>query len=300
MPFVPEVEELVKEWGLTDEERKVLEPIIGKPERQEKVKAQGLRQSEFTRKMQALDKQKQELETAIAEKEKAVLNDAQSLSTWKAGADKTLAENHKALEDYRIKAFKLEERMKALATQYGVDPKELGLEGEPTPPPKSKEEPPEPDKRYFAREEADRLLTEVKSSPFIAAELEDIVDEHRTLFGKGLNRRELVTNALKNKRSLREEWETVNEVAKKRDELNEKRIEERINAKVAEERTKILSEHKLPVTRGADTGSPLLAMRDDLRLEGKERSRPNDTSAIDAAVQAYNAGKYREAVPAKT
>ena len=67
----------------------------------------------------------------------------------------------------------------------------------------------------------------------------------------------------------------------------DKRVEDR----VAEERTKILSEHKIPVTRGADGTPPsILSMRGDLGL--KERNREG-AGAVDAAVAAYNAGRYR-------
>jgi len=299
MPFTPEVAEQLKEWGLIPEEMAQVEPVLGKPERQEKVKGSTLRQSEFSRKMQALDKQKADLESAIAEKERVVAEDAAALGTWKQSADKTILDNQKALEEAKLKAFKLEEKMKSLAQQQGIDPKEWGLDGEAPPAPKKEATPDasEFDKRYLGRSDAERIVQEVKSSPFIAAELEDIVDEHRALFGKGLNRRELVTNALKNKRSLREEWEAANEVGKKRDELSEKKIEERINAKVAEERTKILSEHKLPVTRGADSGSPILSMRESLTLAGKDRSKTEGVSAVDAAVASYNTGKYRNVPP---
>lgn len=301
MGFTQEVEAWVKDLALTDDERKVLEPIFGKPERQEMVKGSVLRQSEFSKKMQALDKQKQDLETAVYEKERLVAEDAAALGTWKQSADKTILENQKALEDAKTKAYRLEQRMNTLASQYGVDPRELGLDGEPKPP-ETRTSPDfnadEFDKRYLGRGDADKLMTEVKSTPYIAAELEDIVDENRTLFGKGINRRELVTNALKNKRSLRDEWETSNEVPKRRTELQEKAIEERINARVGEERTRILSEHKLPVTRGAESGSPILGMRDDLKLAGTDRSKATGAGAVDAAVASYNTGKYRETTPA--
>lgn len=292
MPFTPEVEEWLKDLDLTPEERSVLEPVLGKPERVEKVKGSVLRQSEFTRRMQALDKQKQELEAAIAQKEEALTNEFGQLSNWKVTADKTVAETAKALENERLERFKLQQKMQTLATQYGVDPKDLGLD-EPVPPPK-KEEPAFDGSKFLSREEADLLMKETKANPFIAAELEDIVDEHRGLFNRGLNRRELVAAALKNGRTLRDEWEEQNKVADRRRELEEKKIEERINAKVAEERTKILSEHKLPVTRGQDSGSPILSMRENLRLQGTDRSKPTqEASAVDAAVSAFNSGKYR-------
>lgn len=300
MGLTPEVAEWLKELSLTDDERKVLEPIIGKPERQEKVKGSVLRQSEFSKKMNALDKQKLDLEAAIAEKERVVAEDAAALGTWKQTADKTIIDNQKALEDAKTKAFRLEERMKTLATQYGVDPKDLGLDGEP--PPKKPETPDltEFDKKYLGKGDADKLLAEVKSTPFIAAELEDIVDENRSLFGKSLNRRELVASALKNKRTLREEWETTNEVSKRRDEIRESDIQKRINDAVAEKTTALLSEHKLPVTRGADSGSPILSMRDDLKLAGTDRSKNSGASAVDAAVAAYNTGRYRNVAPNAT
>lgn len=304
MPFIAEVEEWLKELQLTPEERKVFDPIFEKAERQEKVKGSVLRQAEFSRKMQALDKQRQDAEAALAEKERVLAEDFASLGTWKQTADKALADHQKAAEDARMQVFKQQEKMKALATQYGIDPKELEL-GTTTPPPEPPKPPAAPapsdlDKLYLTRKDAEALVSEVKANPYIAAELEDIVDEHRTLFGKGINRRELVTNALKNKRTLREEWEESQKVPDRRKELQERQIEERINAKVAEERTKILSEHKLPVTRGADSGSPILGMRDQLKLEGTDRTKLESTSAVDAAVAAYNTGKYKGVPPPVT
>jgi hypothetical protein len=293
MPFTKEVEEQLDEWGLTPEEKSALEPILGKPERQEKVKGSHLRQSEFSRKMQALDKQKQEYEASIAEKERLLADDFGKLSSWKESADKTVADTAKALEQERVERFKLQQKMQTLAAQYGVDPKDIGLE-EPVQPPPKKEEPTFDATKFMSKEEAELLMKETKANPFIAAELEDIVDEHRSLFNKGLNRKELVASALKNGRTLRDEWEEQNKVSDRRRELQEKAIEERIKSKVDEERTKILSEHKLPVTRGADTGSPILSMREKLTLHGTDRAKPSqEPSAVEQAVQAYNAGKYR-------
>jgi hypothetical protein len=297
MEFSPEVEGWLKDLALTTEERAVLEPVLGKPERLEKVKGSVLRQSEFSKKMQALDNQKTALEASIAEKERLVADDAAALGTWKKTADESISITAKALEEERVKSYRLQEKMKTLATQYGADPKEWGVDGE-LKPPETKIVSPDTtafDQRYLGRPDADRLLQEVKSSPFIAAELEDIVDEHRSLFNRGVNRKELVTNALKNKRTLREEWETANEVTKRREELAEKKVNDRIEARVSEERTKILSEHKLPVSRGANDGSPILAMRDDLKLAGTDRSKASGAGAVDAAVATYNTGKYRGA-----
>lgn len=293
MPFTQEVAEHLKEWGLTPEEMAQLEPILGKPERQEKFKGGVLRQGDYTKKTQELAAERQRLETSLAAKEKIVADDAAALGTWKQTADQEMAANARALEDERVKAFRLEQKLKAM----GVDLKDLNIEE--TPPPPKKDDPPPVDKRYLSLDDANKIVQEVKSNPFIAAELEDIVDEHRTMFGKGLNRKELVTNALKNKRTLREEWEMVNEVAKKRQELNEAAINQRIEARVAEERTKILSENKLPVTRGGDGGgSPILAMRESLVLNGTDRNKPtHEAGAVEAAVSAFNTGKYRGAAP---
>lgn len=294
---MPIPKEVIDDWGLTPEEAAQLEPILGKPERSEKVKGSILRQQDYTRKTQELADQRKALEAQVAEKERVVAEDAAALGTWKQTADQTMIENQRALEEAKVKAYKLEQKMATVAAQYGVDPKDLGLDDIKTPAPVTPKAPDTSDfdKRYLSRDDADKILKDVKANPFIAAELEDIVDEHRNLFGKGLTRRELVANAIKNNRSLREEWETSNEVAKKRSELQEKAVEERINARVNEERTKILSEHKLPVTRGADTGSPILAMRDDLKLAGTDRNKPQGAGAVDAAVAAFNTGKYAKA-----
>jgi hypothetical protein len=274
-----------------------VEPIFGKPERQEKVKGSHLRQSEFSRKMQALDRQKEELEADMKVRENLVFQDKKALETWKGEADAGIIANQNAAQEARVKYFALTEKMKNLATQYGADPKDWGVDGE-LKPPDTKQAPDttEFDKRYLGRPDADRLLQEVKSSPYIAAELEDIVDEHRGLFNKGLNRKELVTNALKNKRTLREEWEVSNEISKRRDELKEKQIEERIRTKVDEERTKILSEQHLPVPRG-ETSSPILSMREDLKLSGIDRSKPSGASALDAAMSSFNVRKYEVSKP---
>ena len=302
MPFISEVDSWLQELDLTPEEKAVLEPVLTKGTRQEKVKGSVLRQSEFSKRMQALDKQKADTEAAIAEKERLVAEDAAALGTWKQKADSEMAANAKALEDERVKSFRLQEKMKSLAAQQGVDPKEWGVDDNAPPPPKPSVDPAALDSRYLSRDDAAKIVNDVKSNPFIAAELEDIVDEHRGLFGKGLNRRELVTNALKNKRTLREEWEATNEVPKIREELKEKEINARIEARVSEERTKILSENKLPVNRGGQQdGSPILAMRDSLVLQGTDRNKPtNEAGAVEAAVASYNTGKYTPAGGRKT
>lgn len=292
------LESWLKDLDLSEDEMRIVSPLFSKPERTEKLKGSVLRQSEFSRKMNDLDKQKAELEASILEKEQLIAADAQKLGAWKQTADKTLTDTAEALEKERVERFKLAQKMERLATQYGEDPKQWLSTEDVTPPPKEPVkavDTSEYDKKYFSREDADKFGNELRLVPDLAAEFHDLAEEHYELFGKRLKMGPLVQEARKSKKLLREQWAEQYKVEERRKELSEKAIEERIQARVSEEKQKILSEHKLPVTRSGDgDGSPLLQMREDLRLAGKER-KSQGSSAVDAAVKAYNTGKYKEA-----
>jgi hypothetical protein len=294
------IEDLKKNQGkLTDEQVKQIEAALGIEAVGKHLEGFGLRQAEFSRKMNELAEQKKQADAAVKAKEDAVIEDVKKLSNWKAEVETLYGTAQDALEKERLRSFQLGERITRLATQYGEDPK-TWLGGEPPPEPKKKEgEPPALDKRYLTQEEWEKHRNEPRSSLIAAVELQELAEEHRELFGKRLKPAELLKAAAENKRTLREQWETQFEVPKKRSELEEKAIKERIEARVAEERTKILSEHKLPVQREADQGSPILAMREDLKLAGKDLTTQKSESAVDAAVLAYNTGKYRSPTAGK-
>lgn len=297
MAFTQEVQEWINELELSPEELQQIAPVLEK--RQDKLKGSVLRQADYSRKTQALAKEKADLETEIAARADQYQKDLNELATWKTTADTEMLKNHEQMVSAQTKLYEITQRAKAIP---GIDLKALGFDENDvvTPPPTKKDDADftEYDKRFLTRDEASKLRNEVTVAPDVSALIHDLDVEHRELFGKPLNARNLLEETRKwnkanpnNQRGIESQWQAMNDVTKRRADLQEQGIEARIKTRVDEETMKLRSEHKLPITRGNDGAPPtILSMRGDLGL--KERPR-EDVSAVDAAVSAYNSGRYR-------
>jgi len=109
--------------GLTPENRKVFEDVLGNEETGKKLKDAVLMRSDHSRAMNELtDAQK-----ATKVKEDAAIRREQELIQWKADQEKVLADYQKEVETARTSALQGQERIKTLAERYGIDPSELGV-----------------------------------------------------------------------------------------------------------------------------------------------------------------------------
>jgi hypothetical protein len=113
--------------------------------------------------------------------------------------------------------------------------------------------------------------------------------KHQTMFGTPLDDEGLVDRAIQNQRGIEQEWEETYKVADKRAEIATAAQETHDQRVREEERAKVLSELKLPETRPGVPTSPVSTMFKDnvASTEGHE-------SGLQAALQAFSSGKYRQ------
>ncbi len=258
--------------GLTPDQRAVFDAVLATPDNLKYVKDGVLQKADYSRSMNEL----QEQETAIAEKEAAMLAHQEELTTWRAGAEQTL-------QTAVTERNQLQQRLRELSGTAPVKPADATKTNEPPP----------IDTRYVKAEDFTKAVSDVMQFPLVSAELIDLNAEHQELFGKRLpNTKKLVEDAIKEKRSIRDQWANQYKVEDRRTEVAKKAHDDEINAVRLEERTKVLSEHSLPAVRPSDR--PLLVGPGMLPVPARveEAKRPDPQRGVKAAVAAFNQGTY--------
>ena len=280
----------IADLGVSDEERAQLETILGKaPDRAEKLKGSVLRQSEFSRKMNDLSTQMTAKERALADKEAEIEHERGQLVQWKTGADTKLTDAITKADKLERERFALEQKMRALATDYGVDVSDV-LPAAGTPPPAAAPVASALDTSKFI--DRDTYQNGVIGMVRTAAQIQKLAAEHRRLFGSELdNPEELVDTVLEAAKkgqtiNLQGAWESKFKVADKRRELDEAAVQKRIDDAVKAAEMKVRSEANIATPRPTGAGSPILAQFGKKTPDGAP-------GGIEGAVQAYNTGKYR-------
>jgi hypothetical protein len=241
--------------------------------------------------MNALKAEHQTALDAVKAKEAEVDNFQGRIGTWYQENNSKFTETQKALEQARIREAQAVERIKRLGSQYGIPDEELkDFTAAPahTPPPA-----PDPNafdpKQYMTRQE---LIREAQALPLISAELQELSEEHRELFGKPLRgSAELIKDAQKRGVSLRQAWEEKNKVSERRAQVQEEAVQKRISDTVAERETKIRSELQLPTPR---PDQPRSAIVEKFSV-GKAPDTRDPSRGVRAALAAYNERKYSPA-----
>lgn len=283
---------LMDDMGFSEAEAAEMLPKFTE-ERAAKLEKGYLRQSDFSRQSDALKKEREKL--AAAEERMAL-----EIAEWgrvEAGSrserEAVQARADKAEQD----VLRLRQSVQRLATQAGVDPAKAleGLEGEP--PVKKTEEPPAIDARYVPREQFGAFANAALDVP---AELQMLGEEHRELFGKPLDTRQLVAelktraNTRGNTKSLdlRTIWEEQHGVPAKREELSKAKYDADIKAAEARGREAALTEASLPgQPPPGRSASPVLRTPDgQARTSVLQRPQPNQT--VNRAVSALRSRKY--------
>jgi hypothetical protein len=179
--------------------------------------------------------------------------------------------------------------MKGLATCYGVPDEELNIpvSAAPVTPPAAAA-PAFDEKRFVPREEADRFARDL---PLVTAELHELAEEHRELFGKPLRgSKELIQKAMKAGKTMRAVWEEENKVAERRQQIDKDQRKAEIDAAVQERETKIRSELQLPAPRPQKQHSPIVQKF----VKAVADPKVDPGRGLRAALTAYSTGKYRE------
>lgn len=280
---------------LSDDERKALEPVLSKEPVSKKIRESVLMRSDYSKHMDALGKQKSELEGQIREKVEKLEQYEQGLVSWKGDSEKVLAKNQADLQRLTEQLKKKDAAMLKIAEEYGVDTSQyVQPDGTPAPtvvPGVS----PDVLSKYVDTETFQKAVRDAQSFPDVAAELMDLNAEHMEIFGKPLKgHRTLVAEAIKQKKSLRDVWFDQNKVEEKRAELAKTAHDEEIARVRKEVEMQVRSELRVPAQR-PDARQPLI-LSETLKKGPAERQagQASDRSIVESAMAAYSSGKYAE------
>ena len=278
---------------LSEDDRKVLEPVLAKEPVSKKIRESFLMRSDYSKKMDSLGKQKEELEGQIRDKVQKLEDYEHGLVTWKGDSEKILARNQTELQRLADELKKKDAAMLKIAEDYGLDTTQyVGVAtGQPSVPGIS----PDILSKYVDKGEFEKAVQDAMRFPDVAAELMDLNSENMELFGKPIKgHRALVAEAVKQKKSLRDVWSDQNKVEERRTELSKLAHDEEIDRVRKETEMKVRSELKIPAQR-PDSRQPLiLSNRMKEQSDQRKTGNASDRSIIDAAMAAYSSGKYAE------
>lgn len=269
------------------------------------VKGSVLRQSDYSRQMGEIDKAKRAVEDSqrtLAEKEQALTKFQGELGTWKTGAEASYDKALKEREAAERRAASAVAKLKTIAASSGVSEEDLLKDLDMAPvntEDKNKNKNLEGvDLSEFVRKSDVQRATQ--EATLLDGMVADLKDDHRELFGKSLNATELIKEAIKAQKGVREYWEEKYKVADKRKELDEAAIQKRIADARAEERASILSTiPNAPQPRAGDATDPYSSHKifSNTKLAESIKKVEPDSEAggggVAAAVAAFNQGKYR-------
>src|SRR5260370_4775199 len=224
------------------------------------------------------------------------------LVRWKGDNEGKLKRAVTDLAAERAARATIETKMKELAESYGIPEDELALPAPAASPAPVNVNPANPGGNgHAALPEGvvmrDDLIKALEPYPFVASEIMDMQAEHVALFGAPLfNSTEIVKEAVKSQKAIRAVWEQKFDVPKKREEVAaaKKATEEaRIRS---DERTKVLSEFKLNASNNLREDTPHSFVVDKFRADKATTPPPEIVRGVgvDAAVSAWNEGKYRQ------
>ena len=279
----------LKDLELSDDERKVLEPVLAKESVSKKVGESFLRQSDYSRRMNELADLKKQQEVQLQQKLTELDAHEKGLVEWKGTADKTLAQREKEVERLNRELESTKNAMTKIQTEYGIDVSSYATPTNNPVQPKTFDD--SVLGGYVKRDDFQKAVEDAQKFPWVAAELMDLASEHQEVFGKRLPKaRELVERAIKEKKSLRDVWATEYKVEDKRAEIAKKAHDDEIERVRQETEARVRSELKIPAQR-PNAARPLV-LSDSLKNREIHTGPASDQSTVNAALEAYATGKY--------
>ncbi len=271
-------------------DRKAVEGLLANPKLVEKIGPTVMARSDYSRSMDELTKKQKESQDKL-DTENAKVQDFYAKTTaWTKDKEKILADTEAKAAKHEAEVARIKAETIKLQQQYAIDPNDVKSILE-TPMAAAAAVVPkvEPARdpntgKYVTQEEA-------QSYPMIPAALSNLQQTHARLFpGKEFDAEALTASAMKNRRSLKDEYEVMFDAPKRRAELAEADVQAKIKKGIEEGLIAARSEIN-PATgpSGAQVVAPVLAMQ----IDRPKFDQPLDPRrGVSDAVVAYKAHKY--------
>lgn len=284
-----DITKILDELGATGDERAGIEAFFtknaGAAQKVADWHENGLRQSDYDRKMNGWKAQKEAEERRLKEAEATLIGSRDKMNQQYLDA---LKEREEAVA---AKAA-LEAKMKTLADAYSIDPNDLKL-GE-TPPSKTVTQPPNPQPTgdFVSRKDFEEVAGLLDRSVMLPVKLQKMQRQHHELFGNHFDEEELLAEAKRQERPIEQVWNDKFGVAQKREEVTAAKYRAEGKAAADQEWQAKVSQKQVEVMRtDLQPRSPIFEVK---RPTAAEPVKDRTSSGVDAAVAAFNAGKYRE------
>lgn len=282
------LEELKKSGSISEDEWKAFETAVANPKVNEYIGGSVLRQQDYNRAMNQL---KADYDTKASE----ILAYEKELAQWRGNTEKSVSQVKAELTQARAEA----DRLRATGKAYGLTDDDLGTPVAPfTTPPGTdpnlnrKGDAPEFDPSGFLKRTEFEEIGAMYS--LLPAEINDIVAEHVDLFGKQpKGMRQVVEQAMREKRSVRDVYEESFKVADKRTEIAEAQKEAEIKRRVEEEITRFRTENP-QVRLPRPDASRSYVLRDNLSIpEDVPNAAHQQADAVSAALSHWNSMEHK-------
>jgi hypothetical protein len=291
MPLKKEVEDWIKSLPLKKEFKEAFEKELENDELQTKVRESVMFRPDYSRSMDQLKADREKLEGEVAQAKANADGLFNANMKWREDNAKVYQDTLAVAQERERQLLEYNQRLKYLVDTGQLDPRLL--EGTANPPPSNHGTPPANPQQYLTPQQMQQaLLEKEKQFAYAVANIEDMADQHKTLFGQSLNRKELISDMLKSGKSLEDVWKEKYKVDDKMKEIADKDFNDKIAAARADERTKVLSENMAspggPVSRAMDSGLDRHIMNIVKPTQGAGTS-----DAVKAAMASYARGDFR-------
>lgn len=292
-----DINKLLDELGATGEDRTAVESFFTKnPNAAQKAsdwRENGLRQSDYDRKMN-MNKAEYEADKArLAQAEAAILasRDTMNGQYTQALADREEAQNKLAQTTARITR---------VATEYNIPVTEFGIDGTQTQQTQQTQQTrqtqqPQND-QYVSKQDFNTILDLTKKLPMLPVQLMKLQREHFELFGTSFDEEAVVNKALELHKPVAEVADLMFGMSAKRVEKHDAQIRQDERAKSdAEWKTKVSQNAVNPIRTDLNIKpGAVFELKRPEQLQGIPGPRPDRLqSGVESAVNAFREGKYR-------
>ena len=290
------VNALLDELGATGEDRTAVESFFTKnPTAAQKAsdwRENGLRQSDYDRKMNMLKAEVDADRARIQQAEQTILasRDTMNAQYTQALADREAAENRLAQTTARINR---------VATEYNIPVTEFGIDGTQTQQTQQTQQTTRQQTQqnddYVSRKDFDTVVDLTKKLPMLPVQLMKLQREHHDLFGTYFDEEAVINKALELKRPLEQVADLMFGMSAKRVEKHDAQIRQEERSKVETElKAKYSQANVNPIRTDLNAKpGPVFELKrpDPAGIPGPRADRT--ASGVEAAVSAFREGKYR-------